>query len=111
MIALSDITASAREILKMKTMTIRNIPDDVAAGLAERARENGRSMNATVVAALSDSFGKSANKPKKYADFSQFVGNWTDEEADRITKIIKESHEMFLFDENKPWLYAAEDSK
>ena len=111
MIALSDITASAREILKMKTMTIRNIPDDVAAGLAERARENGRSMNATVVAALSDSFGKSANKPKKYADFSQFVGNWTDEEADRITKIITESHEMFLFDENKPWLYAAEDSK
>jgi plasmid stability protein len=95
----------------MKSRTIRNIPDDVAAGLAERARESGRSMNATVVAALSDSFGKSANKPKKYADFSQFVGNWTDEEADRITKIIKESHERFLFDENKPWLYAAEDSK
>ncbi|MBR0056885.1 MAG: Arc family DNA-binding protein [Kiritimatiellae bacterium] len=95
----------------MKTMTIRNIPDDVAAGLAERARESGRSMNATAVAALSDSFGKSAHKPRKYADFSQFVGTMTDEEYERITKIIEESHEQIVEDEYKPWLYAAEDSK
>ena len=95
----------------MKTMTIRNIPDDVAAGLAARARETGRSMNATAVAALADSFGEKRHGPKKYADFSQFVGTMSDEEYERVSKIIEESSEQIWVDEYKPWLYAAEDAE
>ena len=95
----------------MKTMTIRNIPDDVAASLAARARETGRSMNATAVAALTDSFGENRHGPKKYADFSQFVGTMSDEEYERVSKIIEESSEQIWVDENKPWLYAAEDAE
>lgn len=95
----------------MKTMTIRNIPDDVAAGLAASARETGRSMNATAVAALVDSFGEKRHGPKKYADFSQFVGTMSDEEYERVSKIIEESSEQVMVDENKPWLYAAENAE
>ena len=90
----------------MKTMTIRNIPDDVAARLAARARETGRSMNATVVDALADSFGEKRRKPKY--DFSEFVGTWTKEEAEAIKKEIEEAFEQVDKDEYKPWLYAAE---
>ena len=53
----------------MKTMTIRNIPDSVAAGLAESAHSSGRSMNATAVAALAEAFGKKPHKKPKN-DFS-----------------------------------------
>ncbi|MBR4613015.1 MAG: hypothetical protein IKO40_09910, partial [Kiritimatiellae bacterium] len=71
----------------------------------------GRSMNATAVAALADSFGEKHHGPKKYADFSQFVGTMSDEEYERVSKIIEESSEQVMVDENKPWLYAAEDAE
>lgn len=38
----------------MPTLNIRNVPDRVVRTLKRRARENGRSLNAEVVAALKD---------------------------------------------------------
>ena len=72
-------------------MTIRNIPDDVAAALAARARETGRSMNATAVAALSDAFAPATPKPRR--DLSEFCGILTPEEADAIQREIEETCE------------------
>ena len=95
----------------MKTMTIRNIPDDVAAGLANRARESGRSMNATALAALVEVFGDSPRKTRKYADFSEFVGTMSDAEYKRVAKEIEETFERVDEDENKPWLQASETGK
>jgi hypothetical protein len=37
----------------MKTMTIRNVPEDLHAKLRERARRNRRSLNQQVIAELS----------------------------------------------------------
>ena len=93
----------------MKTMTIRNIPDDVAAALAARARETGRSMNATVVEALTDAFGEKRQKPKN--DFSEFVGTMSAEDAEAIKREIEEAFEKVEEDEYKPWLYVAEGEK
>ena len=90
----------------MKTMTIRNIPDDVAAGLAARASETGRSMNSTVVEALTDAFGEKQQKPAN--DFSEFCGTLSVEDAEAIKREIEEAFEKIDKDEYKPWLYAAE---
>ena len=92
----------------MKTMTIRNIPDSVAEGLAESAHSSGRSMNATAVAALAEAFGKKPHKKPKN-DFSEFCGTWTDKEADAIEKEIEAAFEVIEDDENKRDLYVAED--
>ena len=43
----------------MKTMTIRNIPDEVAAYISGRALEEGRSINTMTVAILSRASGLS----------------------------------------------------
>lgn len=76
----------------MKTMTIRNIPDDVATALADRARKSGRSMNATAVAALTAAFAPApAAGPR--SDFSEFCGIMTPEEADEFEKCIEEDCE------------------
>ena len=92
----------------MKTMTIRNIPDSVAAALAESARASGRSMNATAVAALSDAFDKESHgKPKN--DFSQFLGAWSKEEADAFDKAVMDSCEEI--DAGEWPMYAAEASE
>lgn len=76
----------------MKTMTIRNIPDSVAAGLVENARASGRSLNATVVAAMTAAFDKESRDNKKN-DFSQFLGVWSKEESDVFDKAVLESGE------------------
>lgn len=76
----------------MKTMTIRNIPEDVAAALAERARETGRSMNATAVNALTMAFGLAAPKKPRH-DFSEFCGILSTEEAAEIERVIEEDCE------------------
>ena len=76
----------------MKTMTIRNIPDDVAANLAAKAKAENRSVNATVVGVLTSSFAPSA-KPVPKVDVSEFCGVWSKEEADAFEKIIEESFE------------------
>ena len=72
-------------------MTIRNIPDDVAAALAARARETGRSMNATAVAALTDAFAPASPKPRR--DLSEFCGILTPEEAAEFDRIVEEDCE------------------
>ena len=76
----------------MKTMTIRNIPDDVAANLAAKAKAENRSVNATVVGVLTSSFAP-FSKPAPKADFSEFCGVWSKEKADAIEKAIDESFE------------------
>ncbi len=79
----------------MKTMTIRNIPDDVAASLAEHAKADRRSVNATVVDILcSFSLPDTGREKKKYADFSEFCGIMTPEEADAVEKEIEECFEQ-----------------
>ncbi len=75
----------------MKTMTIRNIPDDVAAALAADARATGRSMNAAAVNALALAFAPAAPRPKR--DLSEFVGTMTPEEAAEFERVIKEDCE------------------
>ena len=79
----------------MKTMTIRNIPDDVAASLTSLAKTARRSVNATVVDILcSFSLPDAGREKKKYADFSEFCGIMTPEEADAVEKEIEECFEQ-----------------
>ncbi len=77
----------------MKTMTIRNIPDDVAASLAERANADRRSVNATVVEVLCSFFSSDAPKKKPSVDFSEFCGTMSKEDADAVSKEIEECFE------------------
>ena len=77
----------------MKTMTVRNIPDDVAVSLANLAKAGRRSVNATVVDVLAAFAKPRFGTQKKYADFSEFVGRWSNEKANAIEREIDESFE------------------
>lgn len=52
----------------MKTMTIRNIPDEVAAYISDRASEEGRSINMMTVAILTQASGRPVDG--KFRDLS-----------------------------------------
>ena len=65
----------------MKTMTIRNIPDEVATLLKSMAESSDASINATTVRVLSN--GVLPNPKKRVQnDFSKYCGGWSQKEFD-----------------------------
>ena len=57
-------------------VTIRNVPPDVEAALRRRAREEGKSLNAVMVEALSRDV-----EPRVYRDLAWFAGTWVEDPA------------------------------
>jgi plasmid stability protein len=71
----------------MKTMTIRNIPDEVAISLKSLAETSNASINTTVVRVLSSSmFPQRKHRAKN--DFSKYCGGWTQKEFDKFEAAV-----------------------
>lgn len=73
----------------MTTLTIRDIPDDVAERLRSSARSTGTSMNATMIRILTEGVcPKVKHKPRN--DFSRFCGGWSKAEFDAFESAVSE---------------------
>ena len=77
----------------MKTITVRNIPDEVATLLKSMAKSSDASINATAVRVLSN--GVLPN-PKKLAknDFSKYCGGWSQKEVDDFEAAIADCEKV-----------------
>ena len=62
----------------MKTMTIRNIPDEVTAGILDASETRHLSMNAAVISLIAHGLGIGPSQKKN--DFSAFCGGWSAKE-------------------------------
>lgn len=80
----------------MKSITIHNFDKDLSESLLAYANLNGKSINQSVKDLLRKSFGLDRNKKK--ADFSNFCGLWTKEEAIGIDRALKASEQVNLKD-------------
>ena len=72
----------------MKTLTLRNVPEEVVERLTEAAKEARQSMNATAVQALRRSFGLDA-APRRKRDLSALAGSWTRKDLAAFEKATK----------------------
>ena len=72
----------------MKTMTIRNIPDEVAAYISGRASEEGRSINTMTVAILSRAAGRSSVRDN---GLGKFRGTLAKKTGDELLKFVAEA--------------------
>ncbi len=77
----------------MKTMTIRSIPDEVAAFIAKRAASEGRSLNATTVSILEEAAGLGTPLQKK-RDLSWLAGTWANAEKQAFDEAVAESRKI-----------------
>ena len=59
----------------MKTLTLRNVPDEVVQQLATIAKETHQSMNGAAVMALRRALGLDAG-PRRKRDLSALAGAW-----------------------------------
>ena len=65
----------------MKTITIRNIDDNLSRVLKIRAKESENSLNTCIINILKQATGLSKKQfLKKYNDLDALAGTWTEEE-------------------------------
>lgn len=69
----------------MKTLTIRNLPPDVAAALEREKRRRGDSLNQTVIELLSQGLGVGRTRSNGLA---RLAGNWDKEEFERFERAM-----------------------
>jgi plasmid stability protein len=69
----------------VKTLTLRNVPEEVVDRLVGFAKETHQSMNATAVQALRRCFGLEAG-PRRKRDLAAFAGSWKKEEFYKFEK-------------------------
>jgi plasmid stability protein len=69
----------------MKTLTLRNVPEEVVEQLSAIAKETHQSMNGAAVLALRRALGLDAG-PRRKRDLSAFAGAWKKKEFESFEK-------------------------
>ena len=65
--------------LAMKTMTVRNIPSDLAEALDAERKRRGLSLNRTAVALLREALGMTQDEHRDNG-LGRFAGTWSEEQ-------------------------------
>ena len=69
----------------MKTLTIRNLPEEVAAALEKEKAQRGESLNQTVIDLLGQSLGVGGTRSN---GLSRLAGKWTEKDFRRFEKAV-----------------------
>ena len=77
----------------MKTLTLRNVPDEVAAQLGLAAREAQQSVNRAAVQAIQRGLGLIPS-PRRKRDLSRFFGDWSPEEGAEFDRNVARFEEL-----------------
>ncbi len=71
----------------MRHLTVRNIPQGVAAALEREKQERGTSLNQTVIDALRRGLGVDHNRPSN--GLGRLAGKWSDEQFKRFQEAVR----------------------
>jgi len=73
----------------MKPITLRNVPEQVARLIRERAAREGLSLNRAVIMVLEERLGAphAAHEPR-YHDLDDLAGSWLREEAQAFDEVL-----------------------
>ena len=77
----------------MKTMTVRNIPDEVARLIKGLAETSNASLNTTVVRVLENGV-LPRRKSRVKSDFSKYCGGWSQKEFDKFESAIADCEKI-----------------
>jgi plasmid stability protein len=75
----------------MKTLTIRNLPPDVAEALEREKRRRGDSLNQTVIELLSQGLGVGVTRSNGLA---RLAGRWDEEEFEHFERAMTPFEEI-----------------
>ncbi len=73
----------------MKTLTIRNIDDDLSKFLKKKANDSGSSLNSYIINILKQKAGLLKKQfSKKYDDLDGLTNSWTEKEFNDFNKSV-----------------------
>ena len=75
----------------MKTITIRNVPQEVAAALEAEKRRRGKSLNQTVIELLSQGLG--VWQPRRNG-LACLAGTWSEAEFQEFTESVRQFEQI-----------------
>ena len=75
----------------MKTLTVRDVPPEVAAALKREKRRRGESLNRTVIELLSQSLGVGTTRSN---GLGRLAGTWTEEEFQEFERAVAPFEEI-----------------
>lgn len=79
---------------EVPTLNIRNVPERVVATLKRRAKENGRSLNAEVVQALTDYDERHTHADELLRELDEFRAEWLlPDDAPKPEDVIREARD------------------
>lgn len=78
----------------MKTITLRNIPPELARLIRRKARRNRMSFNKTVIGLLEESLTGGAAKRRANHDLDWMAGMWSPEEAGEFDRALTEQRRI-----------------
>lgn len=77
----------------MKTMTVRNIPDEVARLIKGLAETSNASLNTTVVRVLENGV-LPRRKSRVKSDFSKYCGGWSQKDFDKFEAAVADCEKI-----------------
>jgi len=78
----------------MSSVTIHNLDEPLARLLRARARAEGLSLNQTVKRLLEEALGVKRTPSRHRADFEEFCGIWSKEEADAFDRRVSDFEQI-----------------
>ena len=72
----------------MKTMTIRNVSDELAAALEIEKRRRSLSLNRTVLALMGEALGVPDRRGARSNGLRRLAGSWSEEEFRRFEEAV-----------------------
>jgi hypothetical protein len=79
----------------MKSITVHDLDESLEAGIEEKARAEGLSLNKTVKVLLRQALGlEERHNGDRKADFAEFSGAWSLAEAKEFEKKTKDLHRV-----------------
>lgn len=80
-------------VFVMRHLTIRHVPDDLAAAIEAERTRRGHSLNRTVLNLLARALGVS-NGARRSNGMARFAGGWTEEDLRRFEDATASSREI-----------------
>ncbi len=80
----------------MKAITLRNMPPELSRIIQKKAKEQGTSINKTVIALLKEYTGIQEKKTAKplYDDLEHLAGSWSKEDAIKFDQTLAKQRKI-----------------
>lgn len=78
----------------VKAITLRNLPQDVAKAVKQKARKEGLSLNRAIIRLLEEITGGSGSRKEIHHDLDHLAGRWSEQEYQGFMEALRDQRRI-----------------